>query len=128
MEINQKSCKSSEIVHLHKKVVSALVDFDRLEALIKKQGKKKSHLCKLAGHSRGYISDAKAGNGSISDEALKVFAQELGTTVAYLTGETDDNSPEGISQQDLAHLAAYHAADDATRAAIDLLLEKFKQA
>lgn len=105
-----------------------MVDFDRLEALINKQGKKKSHLCKLAGHSRGYISDAKAGNGSISDEALKIFAKELGTTVAYLTGETDDKSPEGITEQDFNHLAAYHAADDATRAAIDLLLEKFKQA
>lgn len=105
-----------------------MVDFDRLEALINKQGIKKSHLCKLAGHSRGYISDAKAGNGSISDEALKIFARELGTTVAYLTGASDDKSPEGLTQQDFDLLAAYHAADPATRAAIDLLLEKFKQA
>ncbi|MGM9671604.1 MAG: helix-turn-helix domain-containing protein [Oscillospiraceae bacterium] len=112
---------------MHKKVVATLVDFDRLEALINKQGIKKSHLCKLAGHSRGYISDAKAGKGSISEEALEIFAKELGTTVAYLTGASDDQSPEGITQRDFDLLAAYHAADDATRAAIDLLLEKFQR-
>lgn len=67
-----------------------MVDFDRLDALIRRQGKKKSHLCALAGKGRGYISDAKNGNGTISDEALEIFARELGTTVAYLRGQTDD--------------------------------------
>ena len=66
-----------------------MVDFDRLEALIRQQGKKKSHLCALAGKGRGYINDAKNGNGTISDEALEIFARELGTTVAYLRGQTD---------------------------------------
>lgn len=67
-----------------------MVDFDRLEGLIKQQGKKKSHLCAMAGKGRGYISDAKNGNGTVSDEALEIFAAELGTTVAYLRHETDD--------------------------------------
>lgn len=105
-----------------------MVDFSRLDQMVKAQGKKYSYLCELIGHKRNYISSARAGNGTLSTPELEVLAQELGTTVAYLTGETDDKAPEGISQQDLEHLAAYHAADDATRAAIDLLLEKFKQA
>lgn len=67
-----------------------MVNFDRLERLIKEQGKKKSFLCELAGKRRGYIADAKAGNGTISDETLAIFARELGTTVAYLTGESDE--------------------------------------
>lgn len=67
-----------------------MVNFDRLEGLIKEQGRTKAFLCDKAGKRRNYISDAKAGNGSISDEALEVFARELGTTVAYLQGETDD--------------------------------------
>ena len=67
-----------------------MVDFDRLETLIAEQGKKKSHLCELAGHARSYISTAKAGHGTISDEALKIFARELGTTVEYLKGGADE--------------------------------------
>lgn len=67
-----------------------MVRFDRLEGLIEEQGRKKSYLCEKAGKKRGYISDAQNGNGSISDEALAVFARELGTTVEYLTGLTDE--------------------------------------
>lgn len=67
-----------------------MVDFDRLEGLIKEQGRTKAFLCDKAGKRRNYITDARAGNGSISDEALAIFARELGTTVAYLTGESDE--------------------------------------
>ena len=86
-----------------------MVDFTRLDQLVKAQGKKYAYLCELIGHKRNYISN------------------ELGTTVAYLTGASDDQSPEGITQRDFDLLAAYHAADAATRAAIDLLLEKFQR-
>lgn len=78
-----------------------MVNFDRLERLIKEQGRTKAFLCDKAGKRRNYISDARAGNGSISDEALAIFARELGTTVEYLTGESDEVSakksptPEG---------------------------------
>lgn len=85
---------------MHKKAVPNLVRFDRLEALIEQQGKKKSHLCKLAGKGRGYISDAKSGNGSISDEALEIFARELGTTPAYLRGESDETQEKPLINGD----------------------------
>lgn len=85
-------------------MVSVLVDFDRLEALIAEKGKKKSYLCELAGHTRSYISTAKAGYGTISEEALKIFARELGTTVEYLKGETDEQK-EKPGQIPLAELS-----------------------
>lgn len=87
-----------------------MVDFDRLEKLIQHQGKKKSHLCAKAGKGRGYINDAKNGNGAISDEALEIFAAELGTTAAYLRHETDEvgikkapvgKGGRGVSEEDL---------------------------
>lgn len=57
-----------------------MVNFDRLERLIKEQGKKKAFLCELAGKRRGYISDAKAGNGSISKEILSSVNLRNGMT------------------------------------------------
>ena len=96
-----------------------MVDFTRLDQLVKAQGKKYAYLCELIG---------LFGNGTLSDNDIEVLARELGTTVAYLTGASDDQSPEGITQRDFDLLAAYHAADDATRNAIDLLLERFKRA
>ena len=67
-----------------------MVDFDRLEGLIKGQGRTKAFLCDKAGKRRNYITDARAGNRSITDEALAIFARELGNTVAYLSGESDE--------------------------------------
>jgi len=84
-----------------------LVDFDRLEGLIKEQGRTKAFLCDKAGKRRSYITDARAGNGSISDEALAIFARELGTTVAYLTGESDEvraeEKPAGQESDELVN-------------------------
>jgi len=84
-----------------------LVDFDRLEGLIKEQGRTKAFLCDKAGKRRNYITDARAGNGSISDEALAIFARELGTTVAYLTGESDEvraeEKPAGQESDELVN-------------------------
>ena len=84
-----------------------MVDFDRLEGLIKEQGRTKAFLCDKAGKRRNYITDARAGNGSISDEALAIFARELGTTVAYLTGESDEvraeEKPAGQESDELVN-------------------------
>lgn len=76
------------------------MNFDRLERLIKEQGRTKAFLCDKAGKRRNYISDARAGNGSISDEALAIFARELGTTVEYLTGESDEVSAKKSPTQE----------------------------
>lgn len=67
-----------------------MVDFTRLDAIIKSKGVSQKFLCDKAGKSGSYIACARKGNGSISDEALAIFANELQTSVEYLRGETDD--------------------------------------
>ena len=83
------------------------------------------------------LSGWKQGVSRPKYESMRKIADYFGVTVAYLAGEEDETPSElrveagkglrRITQKDLDHLAAYYAADDATRAAIDLLLEKFKQ-
>lgn len=67
-----------------------MVDLDRLNKLIAEKGVSKKFLSEKAGKARTYISCAMCGKGTISAEALKIFARELGTTVEYLRGETDE--------------------------------------
>ena len=67
-----------------------MVNFDRLDALIKAQGVSQKFLCDKMGKARNYIAVARAGNGSISDASLVILANELQTSVEYLRGETDD--------------------------------------
>lgn len=109
--------------------------YDRLDQLIKETGKKKTYLCAKLKKCQTYLRDAKKQNTNIKGEDLKILAEELNTTPEYLTGETDKKEKPstqegeglGISEEDLAHLAAFHAADENTKAAIRLLLQKFQQ-
>lgn len=66
-----------------------MVKFSRLDARIKEKGVTQKFLCDKAGKGRQYISDARNGNGSISAEALVIFADALDTTVEWLTGESN---------------------------------------
>ena len=79
-----------------------MVDFQRLYSRIREKGITQKYLCQLAGKGRQYIADARGGNGTISDEALEVFARALDTTAAWLRGETDDPQRPGL-QDDLVH-------------------------
>ena len=67
-----------------------MVDFERLYARIREKGVTQKFLCQQAGKGRQYIADARSGNGSISPEALEVFARALDTTVAWLEGESGE--------------------------------------
>ena len=64
--------------------------YDRLDELIMATGKKKSFLSEKMGHAKRYLNDAKKQNSNICDEDVRVLAWELGTSVEYLRGETDD--------------------------------------
>jgi len=66
-----------------------MVDFERLYARIRERGVTQKFLCQQAGKGRQYIIDARSGNGSISPEALEIFARTLDTTVDWLTGNSD---------------------------------------
>lgn len=64
--------------------------YDRLDELIMATGKKKSFLSEKMGHAKRYLNDAKKQNSNICDEDVRVLAGELGTSVEYLRGGTDD--------------------------------------
>lgn len=64
---------------------------DRIKALAKKQGKSVTYICQLIGRPKYYLNDvAKKPESKIPEDDLKVIAINLGTTTAYLCGETDD--------------------------------------
>lgn len=64
---------------------------DRIKELAKKQGKSITYICQLIDRPKYYLNDvSKTPERRISDEDLKTIAINLGTTVEYLTGETDD--------------------------------------
>lgn len=67
-----------------------MVRYDRIWALCKETGKKRSYLSKAMGHSERYLLDARKQNTNIKQEELRILASELNTTPEYLTGETDD--------------------------------------
>ena len=66
------------------------MDTSRIKALAKKQGKTLSYICGLIGRKVYYLNDISKNNAEMPDEYLKILAENLETTVAYLKGETDD--------------------------------------
>lgn len=71
--------------------------YDRLDQLIAETGKKKNYLSKKMGHSGRYLNDAKKQNTNIKKEEVYILAVELGVSLEYLTGETDEKNPSGTS-------------------------------
>ena len=66
------------------------MDTSRIKSLAKKQGKTLSYICGLIGRKVYYLNDISTNNAEMPDEYLKILAENLGTSVAYLKGETDD--------------------------------------
>ena len=87
------------IVNTHKIEVIFLFNYDKLERLIKESGKTKSHLCRAMGKPVYYLRDAIGQKTAIPDELQAILAEELGVTVEYLNGLTDQKektpTPDG---------------------------------
>lgn len=63
----------------------------RIRDLAKQQGKSVTYICKLINRPKYYLNDVdKKPDRMISNEDLKTLAINLGTTVEYLKGETND--------------------------------------
>ena len=62
----------------------------RIKATAKARGYKMKFLCGQLGVRESYFGDCKNKKLAIPDETLRAVATMLDTTVAYLTGETDD--------------------------------------
>jgi transcriptional regulator with XRE-family HTH domain len=78
-----------------------LLDFVRLNTLIKERGVTKSYLASKLNRNRVIFSDWARGKSAPSKEALRIIAYALDTTPEYLTGESDDpgHAPEPPEKQ-----------------------------
>lgn len=65
------------------------LDHERLDDLINRTGKTKSHLCRAIGKTRYYLRDVKKLDINVPDDVVETLASELNTTVDYLTGKSD---------------------------------------
>jgi transcriptional regulator with XRE-family HTH domain len=67
---------------------------DRIAILAEKKGISQAFICKQLGVQRNWVSTARRQQSNVSDERIATIAVILGTSVAYLKGETDDPSLE----------------------------------
>lgn len=66
------------------------MDTSRIRKLAKNQGKSVTYLCKLLDRPKYYLNDVDKSDNVMPEKYLKILAINLGTTVEYLMGETDD--------------------------------------
>jgi transcriptional regulator with XRE-family HTH domain len=71
--------------------------------MLKERGLSQSFVSEKVGMSRNYIKDCKRLNSDIPADRLKMIADILGTTVEYLTDQTDSpakqEKPAAISDE-----------------------------
>lgn len=90
-------------------------------------------LCAEAEVSKSTLTSLKNGRTKkINTENLAKMASVLGVTVDTLLGsDQKEKNPAptgvGLSEADLKHLRAFHAADEETKTAITMLLKKFEK-
>ena len=102
---------------------------DRIRALAREQGTSLTKLEERLGFGNGTIGRWSKHNPSF--ERLKLVADALGVTTAYLMGEETKKEPatngDEHSSDDLELLKAFHSADEKTQAAIRILLDSFRE-
>ena len=70
-----------------------MFDLDRLNERIESSGKTRTHICARLGKPQYFITNIFRRKTEVPPDIQKALARELGTTVEYLNGETDDPSP-----------------------------------
>lgn len=98
------------------------IDFDRLDALVKKTGKTKAYLCRQLGRSPYYLRDARKIGTRLRQEDIELLADELDTSADYLMGISNleskppepvffrreiDNIYDGLNEAAQAELCRY---------------------
>ena len=91
-------------VILHKDGVKPLFDYERFEALRISRGITKRFIASSLGRSATLVQDWKLQKSQPSETQLAEVARILGTTPAYLRGETDEVSPESPQDEELRAL------------------------
>lgn len=89
---------------MHKNGVGNLFQYERFEALRLTRGVTKTFIAQSLGRSATLCQDWKQRKSQPSEAQLKEVARILGTTPAYLRGETDDPEPAGEDDGELEKL------------------------
>lgn len=103
--------------------------YKRIEDLCKSRGTNVTEMCRLSGAPRGSLSDLKSGRTSrLNSTTLSRIAAFFNVSVDYLLGHEETKkapTPQGgeRSYPDADLVEAFYNADEATRAAIRLLLK-----
>ena len=105
-----------------------MLDFDRLKILLRETGVTKSSIAEKMHRNRSIFNDWAKGKSAPSEDQLEIVAQALGTTVAYLCGESDVKERRPLQTSDLTvneaeMLKAFRAADPALQRAALLVLK-----
>lgn len=104
-----------------------MLDINRLNNLFAETGIKKTTVAKRLNRNRVIFNDWEKGKSVPSDDQLEIVAEALGTTAAYLRGETDIKERHPLQTSDLTAseqemLKAFREADPALqRAALSVL-------
>ena len=106
--------------------------YDRFEQLIRETGVTKASIARRLNRTPTVCQDWKAGKSEPNDQQLRIVAQALGTTSAYLRGETDlKKIPAGEKageadplDERLEELLSH--ADDSLKQAMIAFLERFQ--
>lgn len=91
-------------VTLHINGVTFLFDYNRFEQLRSAQGITKKFIAQSLGRSSTICQDWKQQKSQPNPEQLRRVAEILGTTPAYLSGETEDPSPVSAAGRELEEL------------------------
>lgn len=93
---------------------------NRILSRAKALGISQAHICSELGLGRTWLQSVKRYNLNVEDDRIETIAAILGTTPAYLKGETDDPSPENkkspsevdelLSQPDINELLELYRA------------------
>ncbi len=65
------------------------VNVAKIKTIAKEQGKTMKFLCDLIGKDRSFLTCVRNGNNHIDNQELQIIADELNTTVEYLTDQTE---------------------------------------
>lgn len=69
------------------------MQFDRLELLMKQQGKTKKHMGEIVGKGGYYVKDCKTKGIQVPETIVRAWADDLNTSYEYLMGE-DEPAPK----------------------------------
>ncbi len=70
-----------------------MIDLERLDAAIRESGKTRLYISARLGKPQYFITNIFRRKTDVPDDIKEGLARELGVSVAYLCGETDDKTP-----------------------------------